>query len=76
MSKENNEFACAGFIIKSSAHNLSIRLSRQDFSHVRSPYPLYKTYRDMAIANGVDQNDPSLRDCRDDGQRCGDVTSG
>jgi Family of unknown function (DUF6283) len=70
MSKENHEFACAGFIVKSSAHNLSVRLARQDFSHVHSPYPLFNTYREMAIANGVDPNDPHLRNCRDDGQRC------
>jgi Family of unknown function (DUF6283) len=69
MSKEGGEFACAGFLLQSAALNLSVRMSRQDFSHVSSPYPLYETYREMAIANGVDPDDPALRNCRDDGQR-------
>jgi hypothetical protein len=69
MSKDGGEFACAGFLLQASIHNLGVRMSRQDFSHVRSPYPLYETYREMAVANGVDSDDPALRNCRDDGQR-------
>jgi hypothetical protein len=59
---------CAGFLLQSAAHNLSVRMARQDFSHVLSRYPLFATYREMAIANGVDPDDPALRNCRDDGQ--------
>jgi hypothetical protein len=68
MSKEGGEFACAGFLLQSSAHNLSVRMADHGFE-VSSPYPLYETYREMAIANGVSRRDPALRDCRDDGQR-------
>lgn len=69
MTPENKTKACAGFILQSSVHNLSIRMSRQNFDHVTSAYPLFATYREMAIANGVKKNDPVLRSCRDDGAR-------
>lgn len=68
MSKEGSEFACAGFILQSSAHNLACRMARMPFDDVRSPYPLFGTYREMATANGVDEDHPALADCRDDGQ--------
>lgn len=72
MSKEGEEFACAGFLLQSAAHNLSVRLAlaRGDFRQdVNSPYVLYATYREMAAANGVKRNDPALKQCRDDGQQ-------
>jgi hypothetical protein len=69
MSKEGAEFACAGFILQSSAHNMACRLARMPFDDVRSDHPLFETYRDMAIANGVDEDHPSLDMCRDDGRR-------
>lgn len=68
MSAEGGEFACAGYVLMSSAHNLSCRMARMPFGDVRSPYPLHATYRRMAIANGVPANHPALRQCRDDGQ--------
>lgn len=68
MSKEGGEFACAGFILKSSAHNMRCRLAGMPFADVNSPYPLFNTYREMAIANGVDECSPILDMCRDDGQ--------
>src|SRR6516165_7562536 len=68
MSKEGGEFACAGFLLQSSAHNLSVRMARHRFE-VSSPYPLYGTYREMAVANGVSKRNPALARCRDDGQR-------
>lgn len=68
MSKEGGEFACAGFLLQSSAHNLLCRLARMRFE-VRSPYPLFGTYREMAVANGVDEGSPCLDRCRDDGKR-------
>jgi Family of unknown function (DUF6283) len=67
-SPEGGEFACAGFLLQSSMHNMSVRMSRHAFD-VSSPYPLFATYREMAIANGVPKTDPALRSCRDDGQR-------
>ena len=69
MSHDGGEFACAGFILQSSAHNLSCRMSREMFDGVRSPYPLFGTYRELAVANGVPEDHPALMDCRDDGQR-------
>lgn len=71
MSKEGGKFACAGFLLQSSVHNFACRMSRLTFENVRSPYPLFETYREMAIANGVDEDHPALRDCRDDGRRAG-----
>lgn len=67
-SPPGGEFTCAGFLLQQGAHNLSVRLARQDFD-VSSDHPLHPNYRAMAIANGVAADDPSLRDCRDDGQR-------
>jgi hypothetical protein len=75
MSKEGGEFACAGFVMQSSVHNFSCRMSRQSFGDVRSPYPLFETYRELAIANGVPEDHPALRNCRDDGQRFPQVTA-
>ena len=69
MSKDGGEFACAGFILQSSAHSLSCRMSREMFDGVRSSYPLFETYRELAVANGVSEDDPALMNCRDDGQR-------
>lgn len=59
---------CAGFLLRGSAHNLSVRLSRMhgrihdDVSD--GGHALHDGYREMAIANGVDPNDPALAPCR------------
>lgn len=66
-SPPGGEFACAGFLLQQGGHNLAVRLARERF-HVSSPYPLHPNYRAMAIANGLDEYDPALRNCRDDGQ--------
>jgi len=66
-SPEGGEFACAGFLLQSGAHNLLVRLSRELFTDLRSAHPLFPTYRAMAIANGVKARDPALKNCRDDG---------
>lgn len=68
MGKEDGLFACAGFVLQSSAHNLSCRQAGMPFQDVRSPYPLFRTYREVAIANGVRPGHPALTHCRDDGQ--------
>lgn len=52
MSKETAPVACAGFILQQGAHNLTLRLARQRFE-VSTSVPLFRTYREMAIANGV-----------------------
>lgn len=55
---------CAGFLLRGADHNLSIRMSRVDYSGVRSDVPLYDDYRGMAEANGVGVDDPALAPCR------------
>lgn len=55
---------CAGFLMRGADHNLAVRMSRTDYSSVHSDVPLYDSYRDMAIANGVHPDDPALAPCR------------
>jgi hypothetical protein len=70
-SPEGREFACAGFLLRGAAHNLSVRMAAArgayDFRAVQDGgFPLFDNYRQMAVANGVKARDPSLRNCRDD----------
>lgn len=58
---------CAGFLLRNAEHNARVRLwktSGADLSDVHSDVPLYDSYRDMAVANGVDPDDPALERCR------------
>lgn len=60
---------CAGFLMRGADHNLGVRLAildkRYDPRTVSDGgYPLYRSYREMAIANGVDEYDPDLVPCR------------
>ncbi len=57
---------CAGFLLRGASDNLSVRMSQADYSGVHTTVDLYDNYRDMAIANGVDPDDPALRPCRGD----------
>jgi hypothetical protein len=63
---------CAGFLLAQGVHSLGARLmmarGELDLRNVRRTVPTYRTYREMAVANGVDPDDPVLRACRDDGQ--------
>jgi len=72
MSGKGNPATCAGFLLQQGAHNLSVRMSliqgRLDLGRLKRTYDLYENYRAMAIANGVDPEDPVLANCRDDGQ--------
>jgi hypothetical protein len=70
MSRHTAPQTCAGFLLTAGAiHNLMVRLAqadgRLDLDQVSSAVPLYETYRAMAIANGVDADDPILKPCRD-----------
>lgn len=71
MTEGDKTMACAGFIRQQGAHNMALRMatmrSREPFV-VKSDVPLFENYRQMAIANGVRHNHPSLTHCRDDGQ--------
>lgn len=60
---------CAGFLLQGSEHNLAARLLRMqggikddvsDGGHV-----LHRSYRAMAVANGVAPDHPRLSQCRD-----------
>lgn len=62
---------CAGFLLRGADHNLTVRLKAitgefkgdvKDGGH-----ELHSSYKAMAIANGVDPDDPSLEMCRSPG---------
>lgn len=60
---------CAGFLLRHGENNLSIRLSftgeKIDLSRIHDGgFPIYDSYRDMAIANGVPEDDPCLNNVR------------
>jgi DNA-directed RNA polymerase subunit RPC12/RpoP len=58
---------CAGFLIANSVHNLTARMRGvAGGTGCASPVPLYPSYRAMAIANGVDPQDPAIAPCRAD----------
>lgn len=61
---------CAGFLLRGADHNLSVRLKTMhgaiDFDAIHDGgHELHNSYRAMAVANGVDADDPSLIMCRD-----------
>ncbi|MDW9600164.1 hypothetical protein GOA86_17560 [Sinorhizobium meliloti] len=68
MSGRDKPATCAGFLISGATHNLGIRLAiiagRYDPRSVRSDAPLYQSYREMTVANGVQPDDPALACCR------------
>jgi hypothetical protein len=59
---------CAGFLLRGGDHNLNVRLGfmtgkyKDDVSD--GGHVLHVNYRAMAVANGVEPNDPVLTDCR------------
>lgn len=60
---------CAGYLLRGATHNLSTRLrlmnGRVDLSRVSDGgVELFDSYREMAVANGVDPDDPVLDRCR------------
>lgn len=61
---------CAGFLLHGAEHNLGVRVKLMkgdyDLSQVSADgHELHESYRAMAIANGVSEDDPVLVDCRD-----------
>lgn len=63
---------CAGFLLRGADHNLAVRLrvarGRIDLGKVHDGgHELHADYRAMAVANGVDADDPRLRPCRSGG---------
>jgi hypothetical protein len=61
---------CAGFLLANSDNNIGVRIGEfkgtVDRSKVKPSVPLYDSYRDMAIANGVEPDDPVIAPCRGD----------
>jgi len=60
---------CAGFLLRGAAHNLAVRLRYMQGRILDDVHDggcdLHDNYRAMAVANGVDSNDPALAPCRD-----------
>jgi hypothetical protein len=71
MSPASAPQTCAGFLLSPGAlHNLVVRMrladGRLDFGRIkRAGLRLYRSYRAMAIANGVAPDDPRIAPCRD-----------
>lgn len=58
---------CAGFLLKGADHNLAVRMARMRGLMLDvddSGLDLFDNYKDMAVANGVDEDDPALSKCR------------
>lgn len=60
---------CAGFLLSHNAdHNLAVRFAesagRIDRSKIKKTVETYRTYTDMAVANGVPADDPAIAKCR------------
>lgn len=58
---------CAGFIYKGAANNLAMRLKWMHgkcLDVTDGGHALHESYRAMAMANGVDPDDPALQDVR------------
>lgn len=59
---------CAGFLLRGADHHLGVRMAfysgrlKNDFHD--GGHELFDNYREMAIANGVDPDDPVLKPCR------------
>jgi hypothetical protein len=64
---------CAGFLLVNADHNLGVRIRAAvgdlDLDAITNPdaAPLYGSYREMAIANGVQPDDPTIAQCRANG---------
>lgn len=57
---------CVGFLLRGAAHNIAVRISGIDLDALDDDgAELYESYRAMAVANGVDPDDPVLARCRD-----------
>lgn len=69
-TRDDRPLVCAGFLLRGAYHNMTARLalSRGELGSVEDGgYPLFEDYRAMAIANGVDPDDPVLQPCRGNG---------
>lgn len=72
MSGREKPATCAGFLVRHGENNVAVRLQlhgeRIDLDRVSDGgFPIYDSYRDMAVANGVDRDDPALQPVRANG---------
>lgn len=61
---------CAGFLLRGATHSLNVRMKLSMGTYnpdevSDTGLELFDSYREMAIANGVDPDDEILRRCRD-----------
>lgn len=67
-SLDGREVTCAGFLARGADHNLAVRFAylRRGLEPIdRSDgLDLYEGFRELAIANGVEPDDPALGPCR------------
>lgn len=60
---------CAGFLLNGANHNLTVRLGRMKGKYLSDVTDggneLHASYREMAIANGVEPGDSVLENCRE-----------
>lgn len=63
-----NPVVCAGFLERGATHNLTVRLAYMNNEiepmDRSGGVELFEDYREMAIANGVNPDDPLLEPCR------------
>jgi hypothetical protein len=68
-SGQKRPAVCAGFLLRGGNHNLSVRIGyisgRFADDVTDGGVELHSSYRVMAIANGVNPDDPVLAPCRD-----------
>ncbi|MCW5230946.1 DUF6283 family protein [Verminephrobacter eiseniae] len=59
---------CAGFLLRGADHNLAVRLRHSSGEYKGDVsdggMALHDNYVEMAVANGVDRDDPCLQPCR------------
>jgi hypothetical protein len=72
MSGSKRPQTCAGFLLRHGENNNGVRLAavvrRFDPSEVTDGgKPIYPSYREMAVANGVSEDDPVLAGVRAEG---------
>ena len=67
-TSEGAPLICAGFLERGADHNLTVRLAymngRLERTDRSGGLPLYRDYREMAVANGVDPRNEELEQCR------------
>jgi hypothetical protein len=66
-SGQGKPATCAGFLVNGADHNMAVRLKRIQghlLDVTDGGHELHRSYRAMAVANGVDPADPVLAPCR------------